>query len=450
MKYKLNTNFILLGLLLSSTTLASVDGLPIGTNLNYTGAGNGNTIYSRDGNPAYLANYKKNDGNYGAGIDLSIYVEDNNLISFMDDFGDAMSPVEDKDGEDIADAVNVADKMITDINAAYANNTNAKLNIKGSVSLPIVMESATLYGGWSLKFANHHVGKISAVQPSLGTLDRAGLEARVTSNTTNGQVTDPDDILEFLTTNAAITLMYGRVNETSISYGRRVDNLLKIKLPKKQQIKAGTRVKLIKSSYNRHVIEIDKYMEATIQDKDIDKELQDDLDELKQDRNDTAFAIDIGGQWLTNKFQIGTIVRNINSPAIKIYNTANSATGFDSQADDEISLTPQIGVDGAYFVNKSKSVVLAGSLDLNTTENLSNDEMKWLRLGASYSVPQNAAWYYSFIPDVRLSYNKNMAGNEMSFQGLGFTFGPLNLDFAYGKQGDKQAGFASLGLEFFF
>jgi hypothetical protein len=312
--------------------------------------------------------------------------------------------------------------------------------------LPIIAESSKLYGGWSLKYAKHIAGKINAIQSKPGTFDRAGLEARVVADQIAGTATDPDAILEYLTTNAAIGLMYGRATELSIGYGRRVDNLLKIKLPRKQKIKAGARLKILKSSYNQTIIGIDKYIKTSANGGDVGDEMQDDLKDLEKNHNDTTIGIDIGAQFQADKYQAGVILRNLNSPSIPIHDTENSATGFDQVADKEIELKPQLGVDGAYYITKNKEFIVAGSLDLNKTENLSNSESQWMRLGVSYKKPNSY-----LIPGVRASYSKNMAGSEIDLLGVGFTlFKVFNLDLATGKDGDKQAYAGSLGLEFFF
>jgi hypothetical protein len=52
-------------------------------------------------------------------MDINIYLEENRMESFVDDFKDALKPVENMDGKNVANAVNVADKLITDIDSAY-------------------------------------------------------------------------------------------------------------------------------------------------------------------------------------------------------------------------------------------------------------------------------------------------------------------------------------------
>jgi|GEM_PF-6448781 len=469
-------------LVLQSNVIASVDGQPIGPNINLTNASNQNTIFARDSNPAWLGNYQKKDGNYGAGLDLNFYLEESQMESFIDDLEDGMDAIDNKGTDGIDNAVATTEKMIKDINTAFGNNKDAFLSIKASISIPIVLESSKLYGGWSIKQSTHLVGKFNALQTAPGTFDGkvaleklvADAEAKILANaaqdlidltqqlgrapsaqelkdhTTKKYMPDTEDILDEITTNAGFGLMYGKSSELAIGYGRRVDNLLKIKLAKKQKIKAGVRLKILKSSYNQSIIGIDEYMRASAKGDDVGDKMKDDVKDLEEDHNDTTIGIDIGGQFQTDKYQAGAILRNLNSPSIPIHNTSNSATGFGAVADKEIELKPQLSIDGAYYMTKNKMFVLAGSLDLNKTENLSNDESQWIKLGASYNVPKKSAWYYSFVPDVRTSYSKNMAGSKMSLIGFGLTFGVLNLDLATGKDDDKQAYSGSLGLEFFF
>ena len=103
---------------------------------------------------------------------------------------------------------------------------------------------------------------------------------------------------------------------------------------------------------------------------------------------------------------------------------------------EKVELKPQFKLEGAIHT-QNKHWVLAASYDLNESVDLLNSPYQWATVSASYSSSaMGDAWWYIFIPDIRIGYRANLTGDQQSLITPGFSWGPLNLDIGFQKFSD--------------
>ena len=162
-----------------------------------------------------------------------------------------------------------------------------------------------------------------------------------------------------------------------------------------------------------------------------DKEVADLIeDAVDKAEASTTFGLDVGAVWDAKNYQLGLTVKNINSPEFDAYEHDEVVDGVNGAGRTvSIKLDPQTTFDAATFI-KDRSLMLALSADLNKVEDLVGDEVQMMHMSAAY-YPSNFA-----IPTVRVGYEKNLAGEELSALnfGLGLFRGMANFDVTYGLE----------------
>lgn len=211
------------------------------------------------------------------------------------------------------------------------------------------------------------------------------------------------------------------------------------------ELVVGVRGNLYSASATRQVTAIDNDDDSSLSDL-----ISDGLDE--NSKNSSAFGVDIGAIWLSDLYQVGLAGKNINSPELKIGSLQSNAVAqsFASELDIDgtYTLDPQFTLDASAFT-QNKMVLLSASVDLSDVKDPLGRPYQMAHVAASF-FPEN-----TFIPTVRVGYQKNLAGEELSAVnfGVGFFRGVANLDFTYGLETVDVDGSTvprQLGLNFSF
>ncbi len=128
---------------------------------------------------------------------------------------------------------------------------------------------------------------------------------------------------------------------------------------------------------------------------------------------------------------------------------------------EEVELAPQARIEGAVY-SENRHWSAAASYDLNSAKDLVSQEYQWATISVAYAADASGSWVHALIPDVRLGYRTNLAGDQRSYITPGFTWGPLNLDLGFANFDDigkaisgdpdeiPEAFMANIGLEVYF
>lgn len=140
----------------------------------------------------------------------------------------------------------------------------------------------------------------------------------------------------------------------------------------------------------------------------------------------TGVGIDLGAVWVSNYYQVGLTLANINEPEFDGASLNSSAIPSSSNvsATDKYVMEMQTTVDFAVST-KGKQVTLGMSYDANEVKDAVGDEYQWAVASLSYYGDSH------YIPGLRAGYRQNMAGSELSYATFGLTFlKRLNIDLA--------------------
>lgn len=165
----------------------------------------------------------------------------------------------------------------------------------------------------------------------------------------------------------------------------------------------------------------------------------------------TGVGIDLGAVWVSNYYQVGVTLANINEPEFDgAPITTNAASNkYDITASDKYVMEMQTTIDAAVST-KGKQVTLGMSYDTNAVKDAVGDEYQWAAASVSYYGDSH------FLPGLRVGYRQNMAGTELSYATFGLTFlKRLNIDLAVGldtvedEDGDEmpRSAFFSIGYD---
>lgn len=165
-------------------------------------------------------------------------------------------------------------------------------------------------------------------------------------------------------------------------------------------------------------------------------------DEYKNNRiRSTSIGLDFGAVWTAPNYRLGASLTNLNAPSFDYgavgvnceeypsgpqQNSCFAARYFADKGDIKAYEThkknPVITVDGSYFI--ASNWLVSASAELASYDDTVGQENQWFAASTSYH-PSNY-----WIPGLRGSYSKNLAGSKLSYLGLGITFGGIvNLDF---------------------
>ena len=138
----------------------------------------------------------------------------------------------------------------------------------------------------------------------------------------------------------------------------------------------------------------------------------------------TGVGIDLGAVWVSNYYQVGLTLANINEPEFDgAPITTNAASDkYNISASDKYVMEMQSTVDAAVST-KGKQVTLGMSYDANAVKDAVGDEYQWAVASVSYYGDSH------FVPGLRAGYRQNLAGTELSYATFGLTvLKRLNID----------------------
>lgn len=450
----------------SSTVQAESKPLMTGSNLGYGAASNNHTIFSSSANPAWIGGNLHVENNFGMGITGGFRFQQQGFGELNDQYVNNIKPIlnnfESGSQSAVVQATELEQSLVTMLTKV---RDDFSFQLDAQANMPLVFTHNKLGGfGVEMSFATSGTGALLSDDRPV-TFDPSQLVA-----TGNGGTTFTDiDLVNALDVKTAIYLKTAVSTEVALTYG---DEFYQ---NENGHLAVGFRAKMIQASLVKSVNSFKKYLNQTANNQDIT--IADDLSN-HSDLNETenAFGLDIGAQWFAENWMAGLAVQNINSPTFNFNelgvgntNQAYTEKYFSDQyaLKETVELTPQARIEAAYY-SKNRHWTLAGSADLNDAPNLLNKLQQWASVSAAYATDSSGdAWYYALVPDVRISYHSNLAGDKRHFYAPGFSWGPLNLDVAFEEFSDlsKLGNLSSatdetidlpkmvqvnLGLEFYF
>lgn len=271
-----------------------------------------------------------------------------------------------------------------------------------------------------------------------------------------------DDQKETFSTATSAYLKSGLQTKFALSYSQEYgSNLFGTQ---NTQLLLGGKINIYSLELSKQVFQLE-----LLRGKDIDDVIK---DEYKNNRiRSTNIGLDFGAVWAAKKYRLGATLTNLNSPSFKYgavgINCNQYPDGSEQQSNCYIAdyyanekgeitkyerhkKTPVITVDGSYFINKQW--LISGAAQLASFDDTVGQENQWLHTSTSYQ-PSNF-----WLPGLRASYSKNLAGSQLSYAGFGFTFGKVvNLDFNFAleeiviedKKSPRGAGIALSFEEWF-
>lgn len=176
----------------------------------------------------------------------------------------------------------------------------------------------------------------------------------------------------------------------------------------------------------------------------------------------TGIGLDLGAVWVSNYYQAGITVANINEPEFDGAPIDRTCSSKSCTAAASLVTAGKLDASGSKYVmemqttldfavsTSGKQVTLGMSYDANEVKDAVGDEYQWAAASLSYYGDSH------FLPGIRVGYRQNMAGTELSYASLGLTFlKRLNVDLAVAldtvenEDGDKlpRGGYFSIGYD---
>ena len=454
---KLHKLSIISALILSGTSAvnAASNSVPVGSNLGYGAASNNNSIFSISANPAWVSGNLHEENNYGFGLTAGIRIKQSNLSQLYNNYKDNIEPLVDDFNGDSANSLSKAIDIKTEFNNLMLDiRDNFYLQADANFSLPILV-------------ANSSFGAIGLELSALGTARARilGSNKPIDINTAYliaNPNSDFDDIIEDgLIVQSALYIKTANVTEAALTYGNQFYQ------NQYGQLSVGVKAKYMQAKLVKSINSFDKYLKSN----DINTQISDDL-EAHSEVSDTenAIGVDLGVQWFAENYMVGLSVMNINSPTFH-YNklgTTNNTQGHVEQfygtqvaLTEKVSLNPQARLEGTFY-SENRNWSIGASYDLNATTDLVSQEYQWATASVAYASDGSGAWWNYLIPDARIGYRKNMAGDERSYITPGVSWGFFNIDLGFADFADigkatagdaedlPEAFMANIGVEFYF
>lgn len=199
---------------------------------------------------------------------------------------------------------------------------------------------------------------------------------------------------------------------------------------------------------------------------DIGDGLEDEFD--RNTREVSATGVDLGLLWEAQRYRLGATLYNVNEPSFdypEIGRNCNSLSDNEKRncetARDRFpgrvnnnethTMEQQLELEAGVF-NSNRTWSVTSTYDVNSAPDVLGNEQQWFSLAGSFSPP---GWW---VPGVRLGYQVNHAGSELSYYTGGLTlFRLINVDAAVANEtvdvdGDEapRSARVSVGLELFF
>ncbi|MBN2866854.1 MAG: conjugal transfer protein TraF [Thiotrichales bacterium] len=461
MKLKKLSLATLMAMASSTSVFAASNAIPVGSNLGYGDASNKNTIFSMSNNPAWIASDLHQESNYGLGLTAGVRIKQNNFSELNTQYNDRIkTKLEAINSGSNGTALADAEYLKQEINSLILQTRDDFYGQQDVVaSLPLVIAHNS-FGGIGIELS----GSGTAREQILSSNTPVGLKTDYLI--ANPNANSEDIINNALIIQSALYLKTATYTEGALTYGNSFYS------NESGHLSVGLRAKYMQAKLVKSINSLDKYLTASASGNDISDQLNDDF-KAHTDIADTetAFGIDLGATWVATNWMAGITFQNINSPSFKFnqlgVGTTDQALTEQFYADqvnlkETVKLDPQARLEASLF-SDSRNWTISGSFDVNETNDLVGQPYQWATASASYATEfTSEEWYYALVPDFRIGYRTNLAGDKRSYYTPGLSWGPLNLDLAFsdfsdiekavkGDQNDiPEAFMASLGLEFYF
>lgn len=238
-----------------------------------------------------------------------------------------------------------------------------------------------------------------------------------------------------LTTDSGLDVRAATLVHLGLGYGTNLANWGDLSLPK-GQLELGARLNFYQAEMARTFVSLQAEANS-----DSDDDFSDRLDDVSDNTSkSSAIGLDVGMLWHDANYQLGLTIYNLNEPSFDYPDLSTYLTGETlaalkglenagkARTSDSVTLTRHAVLEGAYHTS-NRNWVLQGYYTLGTATDLMGDESRNMGVSAGY-FSQSA-----LIPALRVGYNKNLVGTELSTLNAGTTlFGIFNLDVAMGLE----------------
>ena len=146
-------------------------------------------------------------------------------------------------------------------------------------------------------------------------------------------------------------------------------------------------------------------------------------------RNDEGVGVDVGALWVSDNYQLGAQITNINEPGFVFPDVnlepykSEGAINF-LLADQRYTMDRQLKLEGSIFTSDRRWSAHVG-YDADSATDPMGDQFQWLTVSGGFTTD---SWW---LPSGRIGYRQNLAGTKLSYVGIGVTaFKFVNLDIA--------------------
>jgi len=146
-------------------------------------------------------------------------------------------------------------------------------------------------------------------------------------------------------------------------------------------------------------------------------------------RNDERVGVDIGALWVSENYQIGAQLTNVNEPDFTFPDvnldpySHEGIIGF-LESDQSYTVDRQLKLEASLFTTDRRWSTHLG-YDADSATDPLGDKYQWLTLSAGFVTD---SWW---IPGGRIGYRENLAGTKMKYVGIGVTaFKIVNFDIS--------------------
>jgi F plasmid transfer operon, TraF, protein len=431
-----------------------------GPNLTYGNVSHGQGIASSSANPASPSANQSRGGEFakhngmlavGAGIE---YGGVNNLFRFIDQTSDSISPTSpppsggtppdppEEDGK-LKQALDSLVSNNPNVEEAIAQITNKAATLAGSL-LVIASKgygkayvtgdapfsiSTPVYGGTiSVSASVSATSKVAGIADPL-KIDPAQIRAQVEAA---AQLPDSAPETDFELSKDIIMSIDPSSDKVSLKFNN--DSLLLTKAAKIEEFSIG---------YSRSVADFEsgklflgvkpKYIRAGLTRVGVRFGDISDSESLFEDiknaefRYDDELSVDLGAMWISDYYQVGGSVTNINQP--KFAFPTIDTSGIENQgilaaiANDSIyKMEAQFKFEaGLHSVDKKW--ILNTAIDLSPAADPMGDNYQWASVSAGYATD---SWW---LPGIRTGLQSNLAGTQLTYISAGLTlFKYLDID----------------------
>lgn len=428
----------IVGALCSSLTMAAMPVyLPVGSSYTLGGTINPRALSTSLSNPAapYLMGSVSSGQPFRMGalgpVGLSYELgEVGNLTDKVDDLESILGRTDYQSQAEVDAAIAKANSIVSDVaNTAY-------LKVSGSTQIPFmpIIYKSNSRGAFMLDISASFVGRANVLADDI-VGEQSGSDYKIKSNTAFYVKTATDLRLGLGYSQSVLRTNYG-------------------------ELIGGVKANVHKISLGRSLAVL------TDEDDDASKVFTDSL--FDGQRSTSNVGVDLGTIWVSNNYQLGATIANINQPKFdygdlgncsglsgSALTSCNASVSFAGTGQLNLSETYQMKtqstIDGA-ITSRNRQWILAGSYDLNSVKDPVGDKYRWAVASLSF-FSDNV-----IVPGFRVGYRENLAGSQLKYITGGLTFfRRLNVDVAvstetadYNGSSIPRSAYLSIGYDMAF